>query len=323
MPKAAATGERSYYWVGTWNHMGEEREAQLPDNAELLKNHPWFKKIYASEERGTINGTLHIQLYVECIKRKRRSEMHEEFPEVHWQPRRGNSKQARDYALGLERGMPKEGWIRVLIDKGEHEDVGQGKRTDIESMRDLLLSTEVTTVKDAMDKCTSMASLSYAKEWIACHAPAPREHPPKVFWFYGSTGTGKTRAVYDFSREAELDLWRMPASGTFFQGYIGQPVALFDDFREGRLPFTELLELTDRYTPVANVKYGQCWFTPNWIVFTSAKSIRDTFTGTTEDVGQLLRRINEGGGCELDFDGDGLVQFKQRIDVFLEQHNDE
>jgi len=25
----------------------------------------------------------------------------------------------------------------------------------------------------------------------------------------------------------------------------------------------------------------------------------------------------------LDFDGDGLVQFKQRIDVFLEQNNDE
>ena len=63
--------------------------------------------------------------------------------------------------------------------------------------------------------------------------------------------------------------------------------------------------------------------TPTITPTSSAKSIRDTFTGTTEDVGQLLRRITEGGGCELDFDGDGLVQLKQRIDVFLEQNNDE
>lgn len=319
MPKSYRNkGAKSYYWVGTWNHK-DEREALLPGHAELLENHGWFKKIWASEERGNC-GTLHIQFYVECVTRKTREAMSEEFPEVHWEARKGSAKQARDYCMGLnKKGEPKEGWIRILIDKGEHDDMFAGKRTDIEKMRDLLTSTEVMTVREAMENCTSMASLTFAKEWLACHAPAPREHPPKVFWFYGSTGSGKTRAVYDFISKTELELWRMPSSGSYFQGYIGQSVALFDDFREGRLPFTELLELTDRYTPVANVKYGQCWFVPEWIVFTSAKSITDTFTSTSEDVGQFRRRITEGGGAELNFDEGGLEEFKSRIDVIFQQ----
>lgn len=316
MPRNKKTGTRSTYWVGTWNHIGA-KEAELPANAKLLEESEWFSKVYASEERGD-SGTLHIQFYVECHHRKYFSEMKEQWPGVHWEVRKGNSKQARDYCLGKDtRGNPKAGWVKILVDKGEHEDLGQGKRTDIEQMRDMLQAAEVTTVAEAMESCTSMASLSFAREWIACHAPPPREHPPKVFWFHGPTGTGKTRAVYDFIAEASLQLWRMPSSGGFFQGFIGQPVALFDDFREGRLPFTELLELTDRYTPIANVKYGQCWFTPDWIIFTSAKSIADTFITTSEDVGQFVRRIREGGGAELDFGSTGAADFKQRIDVFI------
>lgn len=317
MPKATQTGSRSFYWVGTWNHAGD-REAFIDINAKRLEDCSWFKGIWASQERGD-SGTLHIQFYVECKRRYFLSELREQFPEVHWEIRKGNAKQARDYCLGKTKtGGPKPGWEKILIRRGEESsEGGQGKRTDIESMRDMLVASEVTTVAEAMEHCTSMASLSFAKEWLSAHAPPMREQPPKVFWFYGSTGSGKTRAVYDFCAASALPLWRMPSSGSYFQGYIGQDVALFDDFREGRLPFTELLELTDRYNPVANVKYGQCWFTPRWIIFTAAKSIRDTFTATTEDVGQLLRRISQGGGAQLDFNEDGGREWKERIDVFI------
>jgi len=319
MPKSYRDhGAKTKYWCGTWNHEGM-REPLLPANAEMLASHQWFKGIWASEERGR-EGTLHIQFYVELHTRKTFNAMKEEFPQVHWEQRRGTAQQARDYCMGkTKEGGVKPGWIKVLIEKGEVEEKKPGKRTDIEKMRELLDGAEVRNVMDAMEHCTTMASLSFAKEWLACHAPPPRATPPKVFWFYGSTGTGKTRAVYDFVAESGLELWRMPSSGSFFQGYIGQPIALFDDFREGRLPFTELLELTDRYNPIANVKYGQCWFTPQWIIFTSAKSIEVTFANVHEDVGQFLRRVREGGGAELNFNEDGLGKFKERIDVYLQK----
>jgi len=319
MPRVNAPGPRSKYWCGTWNHAGP-KEADIDASADILSNSPWFVKMYASQERGA-SGTLHLQIYGETKYRKYHSEMREQFPGIHWETRKGKESQAREYALGKDRhGNAKAGWIKVVIDKGEHSDNYQGKRSDLEEIRDLLKNGDVSTVKDAMDEVKSMQGLAFAKEWIASHAPPPRTAPPKVFWLYGTTGTGKTRAVYDFASASSLELWRMPSSGSYFQGYIGQQIALFDDFRAGRLPFTELLELTDRYAPIANVKYGQCWFMPDWIIFTSAKSIAETFAGESEDLGQLVRRIREGGGAELDFTNGGGDDWKQRIDVFLASH---
>jgi len=130
MPKSYRNkGAKSYYWVGTWNHK-DERESLLPGNAELLQNHGWFKKIYASEERGNC-GTLHIQFYVECVTRKTRTDMEEEFPEVLWYRRVTSNKMSRDYCTGLDfEGKPKYGWIRSLIKKsGKRE-----KKTPISSL---------------------------------------------------------------------------------------------------------------------------------------------------------------------------------------------
>jgi len=316
MPRLASSGSRSKYWCGTWNHAGD-KEGKINDSINQLNCSCWFDKLYASKERGA-SGTLHLQIYCHTKTRKYESEMRYQFPGVHWETRKGNEEQARNYALGKNKhGDTKAGWIEVVIDHGEHKAVGQGSRTDLERIRDMLTSAEVTTVRELMDEVTSMPSLAFGKEWLACHPPPARAHPPKVFWLYGSTGTGKTRAVHDFSSKTGLTLWRMPASGNYFQGYIGQDIALFDDFRAGRLPFTELLELTDRYAPVANVKYGQCWFVPTWIFFTSAKSLADTFKHEDECIDQFTRRITEGGGAELNFDSDGLVTLLGRIDVFI------
>ncbi len=130
MPKSKKpnTG-KTYYWIGTWNHTKEDEDL-LEVHAKYLENHGWFKKIWASEER-SLDGLLRIQFYVECVTRKTRTDMEEEFPEVLWYRRVTSNKMSRDYCTGLDfEGKPKYGWIRSLIKKsGKRE-----KKTPISSL---------------------------------------------------------------------------------------------------------------------------------------------------------------------------------------------
>lgn len=50
-----------------------------------------------------------------------------------------------------------------------------------------------------------------------------------------------------------------------FDGYLCQPVALFDEFRAANMPYKELLELIDRNGTHVDVKYGTALFRPQLI----------------------------------------------------------
>lgn len=80
----------------------------------------------------------------------------------------------------------------------------------------------------------------------------------------------------------------------WFDGYMGQEVAVFDDFRPWWCRFDYLLRLLDRYPMQVPVKGGFVNWIPEIIIITTQKSIRDTFTGeyrTDEDIRQLERRV--------------------------------
>lgn len=80
----------------------------------------------------------------------------------------------------------------------------------------------------------------------------------------------------------------------WFDGYEGQEVAVFDDFRPWWCRFDYLLRLLDRYPMKVPIKGGFVNWIPEIIIITTQKSIRDTFTGeyrTDEDIRQLERRV--------------------------------
>lgn len=58
----------------------------------------------------------------------------------------------------------------------------------------------------------------------------------------------------------------------FFDGYINQKVALFDDFRKEMCPFNYLLKLTDRHDINVEVKGGSVFFNPEVIIITCPRS---------------------------------------------------
>lgn len=119
---------------------------------------------------------------------------------------------------------------------------------------------------------------------------------PVVKWFYGTTGTGKTRAVFDEHKEINT-VFRKTNGDAWFDGYVGQPVALFDDFRAKWFSFSLLLNITDRYPVTVGVKGDTVQWSPTTIYFTCPKHPRELFSQlAVNDEGQLdqlVRRISE------------------------------
>lgn len=116
-----------------------------------------------------------------------------------------------------------------------------------------------------------------------------------VFW--GSTGVGKTRRVYDFV-DAEK-IWSCPGKTggrVWFDGYDGHEVALFDDFDGSWFPVTYFLKLIDRYPLRCEVKGGYMHWIPKHLFITSNIEPKLWYSGATEThQAAVMRKLNEFG----------------------------
>lgn len=130
----------------------------------------------------------------------------------------------------------------------------------------------------------------------------------EVHWYYGSTGTGKTRTAWEhlaFEKGYKMqEVWM--SSGRidpFFNGYVGQKAVILDDFRPGFCKFEMLLRLLDGYPVTINVKGGYIQWMAEIIIITAPIAPNEMFvnhqTGEEWDnLDQLIRRID----LQMNFD---------------------
>jgi len=125
---------------------------------------------------------------------------------------------------------------------------------------------------------------------------------PEIVCYYGKTGLSKTRRVYEDNAYGDLDQFFLhtPQMGQWFDGYCGQPIVLFDEFR-GTVPFGMLLTLLDGYPCVkVQVKGGMVDWSPTKIFLTSAIHPKEWYPNLQDDdkIDQLLRRIDRIVHCQ-------------------------
>lgn len=149
-------------------------------------------------------------------------------------------------------------------------------------------------------------------------APRDPSVPPVVMWIYGPTGTGKSLFAFDFLRNCFGlgGVWLCNTSNLqWFDGYSGQPGAVFDDFRSKGVPFNYVLRVADRYPLQVPVKGGFVNWAPKIIIFTTTGSLEDTFKERNkyrpEDLRQLERRLT-GGVWKLPEQSDALSNLLRR-----------
>lgn len=122
-----------------------------------------------------------------------------------------------------------------------------------------------------------------------------RDWPMDLIIIVGPSGTGKSR----YARTTyPLAFWK--AKGPWWDGYDGEETVVIDEMYGHCFPFSELLQLLDRYPYKVPVKGGTMEFVSKRIVMTSNQHPRDWYSSEKTHQGSweespLFRRIREYG----------------------------
>lgn len=132
----------------------------------------------------------------------------------------------------------------------------------------------------------------------------PRDFCTKVYVFWGPTGSGKTRLVHRMFPGVYVC---SSDDGQWFDGYLGDENALFDDFNGHSVPITLLLKLCDRYPLRVPIKGGFVQWRPRRLFFTSNICPDNWYLDANpENRRALWRRVD----CIREFPcDDGLINF--------------
>lgn len=242
------------------------------------------------------NGTRHIQGLI-CFKGPKtfigcRNKL---GGRAHVENMRGTITEALEYVQKEETTDRSEG-ATPFTERGTRPagaGCGQGSRTDLEGVyREIELGTRT---REIISKFPS-EYIKFHKGIQACiSALQPvRKWITKVFWYYGPTGTGKSKEVYEKMYEDEDNWYTKMGSNKWWDGYEGEENVIIDDYRRDLCTFSQLLRLCDRYPMKVECKGSSVQFLAKSIYITTSKNPRETWEGRCEeDIAQLNRRITE------------------------------
>jgi hypothetical protein len=267
------------YWCFTLNNYTED---EVREFEALLDERPGIDYLVVGVEQGEKEGTPHLQGFVAFSKKVTANKAKKIIgPRCHIERAKGTPVQAAEYCK-------KDG---QFVESGVCPK-GKGSRSDL-----VEIATKIKSGcglrKIAEEHPASFMRYSTGIARLVSYSPVQRSEPPVIWVFWGKTGTGKTRRVYEFVDTNQL--WKHPGD-RWFDGYDQHPAVLFDDFCGSWFKLTYLLKLIDRYTMQVPVKGAYAWWNPKTIYFTSNQHPKDWYNNANEEhVNALMRRLNEFG----------------------------
>lgn len=159
----------------------------------------------------------------------------------------------------------------------------QGERTDWASAVSEIISG--TPVEEVVVLQPQLLPCIRALDTFKGKCLKPLHRPVEVIVLWGDAGSGKSRFAYE-----NYPSLYSKSPNKWWDGYTGQTTVLLDDFY-GYIPYTELLNVLDRYPYHAEIKCGHVWAQWTTVIITSNRPPSQWYSvGLTP---ALKRRINK------------------------------
>lgn len=256
--------------------------------------------------------TLHTHIYFVTKNPKPFTTVKNFFPEAHIEAADGTSLENKLYVF-------KEGkWLESA--KGEtnlrdtHEEWGeipvenQGKRTDLTQLYELIKDgcSNAEIMEQNPNYLLHLDKIERARQSYRESLYAEQWRDIEVTYIFGVTGAGKTRYVMD--KYGYGNVFRVCDYLHPFDGYKGQDIILFEEFRSS-LPISELLMILDGYPMELRARYMNRVACFTKVFFCSNIDLRLQYPNIQRDEKEtwlaFLRRVNQvqimGGGKSASF----------------------
>ena len=176
-------------------------------------------------ETAPSTGTQHLQGFVYFDSPKRFSALKKLLPEgAHIEKAKGNCIQNREYCT-KDGAFEEQGTLP-----------SQGKRTDIQTIKDMV--REGNRICEIAEVATSYQTLKFAQTLLSIKPNTELRLDLRVHWFYGATGTHKTRTAY---AEATTigETW---ISSRNLKWWMGTPVSLASSLMTCAVTFVRFMK---------------------------------------------------------------------------------
>ena len=292
-------------WVFTVNNP-KQTEQEFYDYLRTLNNLMYFT---FQRECGE-SGTEHFQGYIEFESPKKFSTMRNALSEksigvqAHIEMRNGTKKDAHDYAKKIGKYADKaDTKIGQSYEYGEISLVEErGKRTDLYAIIQLLeegATLDEIRVNFPTQYLMYKRKISEYYQDIQESKMRGTRRNVEVYYIYGKTGTGKTS--YVLNKYGDRNVYIMSdypvgySDKEKFDGYNGEDVILFDEFRSD-IPLKRMLRYLDVYYTELPSRYNykvacytKVYIVSNWSFNRQYPNIQQEHP---EDWQAFCRRIN-------------------------------
>lgn len=286
------------------------------DHSRIVELLQLFKPDYfcLADEIAT-TGTYHTHIYLYSKSPMRFRTIKRRFPTAHIEKAAGSAQENRDY-------IRKEGkWeatakveTRVadsFFEFGERPTPAEENAPRmfqlLQDVTDGFTTTEI--IKSNPGFAFKARDIDFLRENLTSEVYRTENRDVKVHYLYGATGTGKTRGI--FEKHPAADICRITdydgKAGIRFDGYHGQAVLVFEEFRS-QVPISSMLNYLDIYPLMLPARYNDrvaCYTT---VYITSNVSLEEQYTDVQlsqkETWQAFLRRIS----TVTEYRKDGIIQ---------------
>lgn len=210
-----------------------------------------------SDETGA-EGTFHTHIFLTNTSPIRASTLHNKFAGAHRDIARGTCQQNRDYVF--KEGKWEESEKGTTNHRDTHEEYGEmpierpGARNDLVDLYDMIKEgkSNYEILEANPSFMTRLDDIERTRQVILEEKYKDEWRNVEVTYIWGVTGTGKTKSImekYGYSKVFRVTDYYHP-----FDGYKGQDVIVFDEFRSD-LKLSDMLDYLDGYPVELRARY--------------------------------------------------------------------